>query len=314
MSNEMSIFDLEANSFKTENKSGGSDLYKPSADKGSAGVYTSLIRFLPNIRNPKKSKITKHSHWLTDGEGNGHYFDCPTTVGEKCIACSKFFELKDSESAIEQERAKNFRRQTSHFHLVQIIDDKQNPDLNGQIMVFKMGYTLNLKYEALLEPDYGKPVIPADLFSGKNFILKITKKGGWNNYDQSHFAEQKSAIKIDGVEMNRNNKEHLQLIKTHLEENSPELERYDYKPWTDEELKKVRSIVNGNSASDEEVDSSIADMTQELEETSSPQSETISGDDADSLADIEAATSEEEVDDMEDDLDFDDDDDFLADI
>src|SRR5699024_6061322 len=116
-----------------------------------------------------------------------HYFDCPTTVGEKCPICGEFFSLRDSESAVEQERSKKFRRSTNYFHLVQIVDDKQNPDLNGEIVVFKFGYKINLKYESLLEPDYGEPIIPADLFSGKNFILKITKKGGWNNYDQCSF-------------------------------------------------------------------------------------------------------------------------------
>lgn len=310
MSEEMSIFNLNVDDFKTEEKSGGG-LYKPTPEQGSGGVYTSLIRFLPNPKNPKRSKITKHSHWLEDSEGNGFYFDCPTTIGEECMICKKFFDLRKSDSVVEQERSKNFRRQTSYFHLVQIVEDKHKPELNGKIVPFKMGWKIHEKYQELIEPDFGDPVIPADLFNGKEFLLKIKKVGGWNNYDSCKFMDEKSAIKIDGQEMEPDNKEHAKIIQKYFED-APTLEKYDFTPWTDEDLKKIRAILSGENIA------STASANLQSASIDDVDSAPLDADDSDDSADDleEFATSQEEEaneDDMSLELD-DDDDDWLNDI
>ena len=57
---DFDIFNLDNESFvKQEIKTKDDDefIYKPYPELGKDGVYKSLIRFLPNITNPKKSKI-----------------------------------------------------------------------------------------------------------------------------------------------------------------------------------------------------------------------------------------------------------------
>lgn len=303
MSKEMNIFDLNVNDFKSSSTESKSELYKPVPEEGSAGVYTALIRFLPNPKNPTKSKITKHSHWLEDRDGNGFYFDCPSTVGKKCIVCNEFFRLKDSDSAIDQEKAPDFRRQTGFFHLVQIIDDKHNPELNGKIMIYKFGWKIHEKYQELLEPDFGDPVIPADLFRGRNFLIKIKKVGGWNNYDSCKFLDKSEPIVIDGERMNPKNKEHLAQIKKYLED-APDLSKFEYSEWSDEDLKKIRTIIAGGVVK-ANVDNALTSSTVDdfdVGPSSTEVSETDDGSD-DSLDDIDSFANSIDADDTDDDLD-----------
>lgn len=245
--NVQDIFDLSIDTFiNSDESTKDSVIYKPKAKDGKDGVYTSLIRFLPFYKNVAKSRIMKWTHWLTDVEGNGSYYDCPTTKGEKCPICSKFFELRKSDSIKDQERAKEFRRSQSFFHLVQIIDDKQNPDLNGKILVFKYAKTIDEKYQAELKPEYGQPVVPSDLLNGKPFLLKITQKGNWNNYDLCTFLSSEP-IKIDGKPIQRT-KEDMARVAEYLKANSPDIEKYDFAPWTDADRDKINSIINGESS------------------------------------------------------------------
>lgn len=57
------IFSLDNEDFlkpEAQTNTGDSNIYKPYPELGKDGVYKALIRFLPNIANPKKSKIHKY--------------------------------------------------------------------------------------------------------------------------------------------------------------------------------------------------------------------------------------------------------------
>jgi hypothetical protein len=59
MSN-LDIFNLDAESLVTQTKKEGSadlEFYKPYPEDGKDGVYKSLVRFIPNVVDPSKSKI-----------------------------------------------------------------------------------------------------------------------------------------------------------------------------------------------------------------------------------------------------------------
>ena len=61
-----------------------------------------------------------------------------------------------------------------HFSYIKVIKDRQNPQLEGQIMIFKFGRKI---YEALL----GKVL-------DEVFRLSIKSTSGFPNYDHSHFT------------------------------------------------------------------------------------------------------------------------------
>ena len=55
MANEFDIFNISVSDLDTgEKNTQSSDLYSPKPDQGQDGTYRALIRFLPNLKNPRK--------------------------------------------------------------------------------------------------------------------------------------------------------------------------------------------------------------------------------------------------------------------
>jgi hypothetical protein len=246
MSN-LDIFNLDADAFvtKSSQQSGGKDLefYKPYPEDGKDGVYKSLIRFVPNSANPAKSKIHKYYVYLNDPvSGNSFSVDCPSTVGKKSILKDLFWKLKNSHSAADQELAKKFSRKEDYYSLVQIVQDKNKPELEGKIMIFKFGKKINDLIEAQLQPEYGDPCNPYDLFEGREFAVHVRKVGEWNNYDLCSFVGEKTAIKVSGSPMKKN-QDDMKTILEYLNEGPKNLTSFDYKDWDDEVTEKVMGVI-----------------------------------------------------------------------
>lgn len=238
---DFDIFNLgvaDVDTHSVERKS-NDNLYKPSADQGKDGTYKALIRFVPNPANPRASLIKKYVHWLTDAEGNGRLIDSPSTVGEKCPIQDAFFKLRNSDSAVDRKMSDKLKRREQYYALIKVIKDPQNPDYEGQYMIYKFGYKIKEKIDEELKPAFGEPTQVFDLFAGKNFELIITRQGEYNNYDKSKFSANTSAITINGEPAERT-KEMMATIKEELD-NAPSLEPYEYKAWDSE----ARDFVNG---------------------------------------------------------------------
>ena len=215
------------------------NIYKPSADQGKDGTYKALIRFVPNPANPRNSLVKKYVHWLTDAEGNGRLIDSPSTVNEKCPIADVFFKLRNSDSAVDRKMSDKLKRREQYYSLIKVIKDPQNPEYEGQYMIYKFGYKIKEKIDEELKPAFGEPTQVFDLFNGKNFELIITRQGEYNNYDKSKFSASTSAITINGTPAERN-QETMAVIKEELD-SAPSLEPYEYKTWDSE----TRDFVNG---------------------------------------------------------------------
>ena len=248
MSNELDIFNLDANSLINPPKKKNAEIYQPAADKGKDGIYKALIRFLPNVRNPEKSKMMKYYVWLVDPVSNESYsVDCPSTVGKRSILKDTYWKLKNSASVRDQELAQEkLGRAESYYSLVQVVKDSNEPDLEGKVMVFKFGAKINQKIEKLLKPEFGAPINPYDVFEGKMFALHITKKQKWNNYDLCEFVGEKMPLEIEGKPIQKT-KEDMAKVVEWLKANSPELEKYEYREWDqamhDKVVKTIKNIV-----------------------------------------------------------------------
>jgi len=242
----LDIFNLDADSLVTKsasNKSGDLEFYKPYPEDGKDGVYKSLIRFIPNPINPAKSKIHKYYVYLKDPvSGNSFSADCPSTVGKKSILKDLFWKLKNSHSAADQELAKQFSRKEDYYSLVQIVQDKNKPELEGKIMIFKFGKKLNDLIEAQLQPEYGEKCNPFDLFEGREFAVHTRKVGEWNNYDLCSFVGERTPIKISGTQMKKS-QDDMNTILEYLKSAPQNLSSFDYKDWDDELTEKVMSVI-----------------------------------------------------------------------
>ncbi len=243
MANEFDIFNVSVKDLDTgERPTAGSDLYSPKPDQGQDGTYRSLIRFLPNAKNPRKPFERKYVYWLEDREGNGFFADSPSTVGEKCPVQDMFFKLRNSESAVDKKMSEGLKRREVFYALVQIIKDPQNRDLEGQVKIMKFGYKIKTKIDEELNPQFDEPTQVFDPFEGKNFELVISKKGGFPNYDSSKFHGNKSAMEINGekvTDTDESRKAILDLLK-----DAPDLATWGYKAWDDSTRGKVMNVLS----------------------------------------------------------------------
>ena len=244
MANEFDIFNVSVKDLDTGDRpaSMGSDLYTPKPDQGQDGTYRSLIRFLPNIKNPRKPFVRKFVYWLEDRDGNGFYADSPSTVGDKCPVQDMFFKLRNSESAVDKKMSEGLKRREVFYALVQIVKDPQNRDLEGQVKVFKFGYKIKTKIDEELNPQFDEPTQVFDPFEGKNFELVISKKGGYPNYDSCKFHGNRSAMEIEGTAV-ADSDEGRKTIMNFLTD-APDLGNFEYKPWNDEQRNKVMGVLS----------------------------------------------------------------------
>jgi hypothetical protein len=153
-----------------------------------------------------------------------------------------FWKLQNSNSAADKELSKNFSRKEDYYSLIQIVQDKNRPELEGKIMIFKFGKKLNDMIEAQLKPEYGEPVNPYDLFNGKLFSIHARKVGEWNNYDLCSFVGERCSIEINGKKMEKN-QDDMNAIVEYLKTGPQNLTSFDYKDWDNETTEKVMSII-----------------------------------------------------------------------
>ena len=241
---DFNIFSIgveDINTHEQETSNANSIMYKPSADDGKDGTYKALIRFVPNIENPRNSLVKKYVNWLTGPDGESKLIDSPSTIGEHCPVSDAFFRLRKSESAVDRKASDKLKRRETYVALVKIIKDPQQPEWEGTYRVFKFGYKIKEKIDAELKPNFGDPTQVFDLFEGKNFELVITRQNDYNNYDTSKFSSSKSALMI-GEKQAERTKEDMDVIKNELE-GAPSLKQFEYQPWTEETRSFVNSVI-----------------------------------------------------------------------
>jgi|TARA_R110000772_G_scaffold96234_6_gene194663 hypothetical protein len=243
MANEFDIFSVSVKDLDTGDRpQTTSDLYTPKPDQGSDGTYRSLIRFLPNVKNPRKPFVRKYVYWLEDREGNGFYVDSPSTVGDKCSVQDMFFKLRNSESAVDKKMSEGLKRREVFYALVQIVKDPQNRDLEGQVKIMKFGYKIKTKIDEELNPQFDEPTQVFDPFEGKNFELVISKKGGYPNYDSCKFQGSKSAMTINEEAVTSDDAGRTAILD--FIKDAPDLSNFDYRPWTDDQRNKVMGVLS----------------------------------------------------------------------
>ena len=271
MSEDFNIFSIgveDINTHEQEASTASNIMYKPTADDGKDGTYKALIRFVPNIENPRNSLVKKYVNWLTGPDGESKLVDARSYIGEHCPVSDAFFRLRKSESAVDRKASDKLKRREQYVSLVKIIKDPQQPELEGTYKVFKFGYKIKEKVDAELKPTFGDPTQVFDLFEGKNFELVITRQNDYNSYDKSKFSSSTSALML-GDRVAERNKEDMATIKAELEA-APSLKSFEYQPWNEETRNFVNSVIkmylNPGDAMNE--------VTNTFEEPSSPTTQT----------------------------------------
>jgi len=271
MENFQDIFNLSTEDFVEKTTSRESELYKPNAKDGKDNTYSSLIRFIPFWKDPRKSKIKKFSYWLEDPlTGDGFSVDCPSTVNQKSTIQDTYWKLKKSPSVAEQKLSDKFKRRENYYALIQILKDEQRPEMVGKIKILKFGQKLNAIIQGELQPEYGQPFNPFDPIKGRPMALKVTLSGGYNNYDLSKFVGESLPCLMNGKKI-ESTKEDMAAFFEYLKTDSPDLSNYDYKEWDEDLRTKVKSVIE-NTVPSMRTAESVARESASASRTSSPSS------------------------------------------
>ena len=272
------------------------DLSKVSSDNKKRG-YKARLRFLPNLTTKKEylpafmgsdytedaegalgpSFYSKVTHYLNiTKEELSHlrgFYDDPTNInpltGKPFTTdnygplATLYFKLDGSNNSVMKEKAKMIRYQKKFFSYVLVIEDEQQPELEGRIMIFEYGKQIQSIIEDEKEGTIGDK---CDIFSpyvGKDFIL-VAKENSFTDantgkevnaadYTKSKFVEV-SPLKIrtksgelKELPLNENGKfapEHFQKFTEFLLDRDVELEDWAGKAWTEEQQAKVSEAID----------------------------------------------------------------------
>ena len=287
-----------------EKKGSGSDgLYRPKITDKKKG-YVATIRFLPNLSKEGKvlqSAIEKHQHYV-DFKNHPElagYYDCMKNFTDKCDFCTMYWKLKNSKNASDVEKAELISRSTKYYSYILVIEDEQNRDLEGKIMIYPYGYKIKEKIKDQKDGISGEPCNVFDLANGKDFKLVIKQLGDYPNYDSSTFLES-SPIKINGKpaptdidektgKRKITNPKVKEKITKFLMERNVDLNDHMPKEWTPEEKYKVSQILeilSGNEIHNTEKMASKSD-TQSFSKKDEVESTFGDSDDAEDFFDFD---------------------------
>ena len=232
-------------------------IYRPKISDKKKG-YVATIRFLPNLSKEGKvlqSAIEKHQHYV-DFKNHPElagYYDCMKNFTDKCDFCTMYWKLKNSKNAADVEKAELISRNTKYYSYILVIEDEQNRELEGKILIYPYGYKIKEKIKDQKDGVSGEPCNIFDLANGKNFKLVMKQLGEFPNYDSSTFMDiapisikgKKAPVTVD--EKTGKNKitdaKVKEKITQFLMDRTVDLGDHVAKEWSTEDKYKVTTIL-----------------------------------------------------------------------
>ncbi|CAG7581602.1 MAG: ssDNA binding protein [uncultured marine phage] len=262
-------------SFLDEKKKTGKDgLYRVDLSKvtDKSRGYIATVRFLPNLNQAGEigsSAIEKVTHYVDTKQVPelAGYYDSPKNINpetgspfsDKCALTECFWSLKNSKNAILQEKASMLNYSKKYFSYVLIVEDAQQRENEGKIMVYQYGKTIKDKINQERNGDIsGVPCNVFSLQSGKDFRLIVKEvqddKGNtFPDYRMCQFVNNPSSISLPTPEGMKNvplndegkiSPEHQGKIKDFLLNRGHDLEDFAPKALSEEQQSKVSEIID----------------------------------------------------------------------
>ena len=254
-------------SFLNEQKATNNDgIYRVdlSKVKDKKKGWRSVVRFLPNLTKEGKvgeSAIEKITHYVdikNQKELSG-WFDSPKNFNEKCPLTDLYYTMQNSKNAILIEKSKMLKYSKKYYSYVLVIEDEQQPELVGKILIFQYGKTIKDKIQAEKNGEIsGVPCNVFDLAAGKDFVLVVkeiqTGDETYPDYKMSMFKPETSSLPIYFKEKQAFKNAPLNegkieasvqgKIKDFLLDREHHLEEFSPKSLTEEQQSKITEITN----------------------------------------------------------------------
>ena len=168
--------------------------------------WRSVVRLLPNLTKDGKvgqmavEKITHYVDIKQPKELSG-WFDSPKNFGEKCPLTDLYYTMQNSKNAILIEKSKQLKYSKKYYSYVLVLEDEQQPELVGKIMIFQYGKTIKDKISAEKNGEIsGVSCNVFSLDSGKDFVLVVkeiqTGDETYPDYKMSMFKPETTSLPI----------------------------------------------------------------------------------------------------------------------
>ena len=223
---------------QSESKSYNDDrLWKLEGDK--AGNGTATIRFLPRVEGDELPWVRIFSHGFQGPTGKWYIENSLTTLGENDPVGELNTKLWNSGSEANKEIARKQKRKLSFTANILVVSDPKHPENEGKVFLFKFGKKIFDKIMDKARPTFEdeKPVNVFDFWEGANFKLRMRKKDGFTNYDESTFSDPAPIASDDEAILAIANKQYKL---------SEFLDRKNFKSY-DELKKKLEEVLSGDS-------------------------------------------------------------------
>ncbi len=214
-----------------------------SCEQDKAGVGEAIIRFLPAPKGEDVPWIKYFRHSFKGPTGKFYIENSLTSIDLP----DPVYELNSKEwvdnDKVIQDMIRPRSRKTTYVSNILVIRDKANPENEGKVFLFQYGKTIFDKITDAMNPKYEgeDPFVPFDFWEGANFKLRIVKKDGFPNYEDSKFDNVSALFDDDEkIEQVWNQQYSLQEF----------LDPKNYKSY--EELKKRLDYVLAKAESKEE--------------------------------------------------------------
>jgi len=252
-----SILNMDTSKIIKKSGGGESEFYSPKAKDGTANIYTSLVRFIPYVKDTEKSLILKQVVWVENVEtGEKKYVDCPTSLGDQTpsLLKSTYFALSGSNSASDVKMSKKWKRKTNYYAMVQILEDNHAPDMVGKIKVFQFGQQIKEKLDMISKDNDltgEKENNPFDLWEGLPlfiYVKEVSSDDGqrkFNNYTDSKFLTNPKPFLMNGKPVKKDPKS-VQKALEYLIDTCPNLLKYEFRPWTEDIRQFVVDTITAN--------------------------------------------------------------------
>lgn len=201
----------EAKSKNNRNFVNYDNMLKFVAPKDGENVY--LLRILPYAKEGNEGVRKTFHHYIKyfweDDMGKRHNILSRKTFNEQCPIDKYYWNIRTNGSQYEKDQLKRLKRMEGWYANVLVVNDPVTPANNGTVKVVSFNKPLYQKIETALNggldaewseqataanPD-GKEInirvgrMVLDLTdNGINFEVHATKRGQWNNYDDSRFS------------------------------------------------------------------------------------------------------------------------------
>jgi len=167
--------------------------------------------------------------------------------------------MQNSKNAILVEKSKMLKYSKKYYSYVLVLEDEQQPESVGKIMIFQYGKTIKDKIQAEKNGEIsGVPTNVFSLDSGKDFVLIVkeiqTGDETYPDYKMSMFKPEvtslpiyfkdKKVFKNAPLNNGKIDPKVQSTIKDFLLERDHELEEFSAKVLTDEQQGKISDITN----------------------------------------------------------------------